>query len=142
MESYWSNIVVLFEDGFWVAYFETARQDGQEYRVARHVFGPEPSDAELRDFILHSDVTRLRWSAEAVIARDHKESKSPKRRIREAAKAVRKDFGASRAREAVKADIVRRKEEKGVLRKACQEQGRDMDFTRRREKRKRKRRGH
>ena len=50
MESYRTNILILFEDGFWVAYIENSHANGDDYHVARHVFCPEPSNAELREF--------------------------------------------------------------------------------------------
>ncbi|WP_413785160.1 DUF2992 family protein [Desulfovibrio sp.] len=50
MESYRTNICILFEDGFWVAYIENSHANGDDYHVARHVFCPEPSNAELREF--------------------------------------------------------------------------------------------
>jgi hypothetical protein len=42
---------VYFEDPFWVGVLES--EDERAFVVARHVFGAEPSNAELRDFLLY-----------------------------------------------------------------------------------------
>ncbi|HZE41373.1 MAG TPA: YjdF family protein, partial [Stackebrandtia sp.] len=44
-----STFTVFFEDPFWVGVLEIAGPDG--VRAARHVFGPEPSNAELWQFV-------------------------------------------------------------------------------------------
>lgn len=142
MESYWSSIFILFEDGLWVGYFETAKHNGTEYCAARHLFGPEPSDAELREFVLQDGTTRLQWTAELVNKPRSSVPKSPKRRVRDAAKAVQNISGASQAREAVKADIACRKIDGAKLRKLFREENNDILFAKRQEKRKNKHRGH
>jgi Protein of unknown function (DUF2992) len=43
---------VFFEDPFWVAVFE--RQTGNQYQAARRVFGAEPSDPEVYQFVLQT----------------------------------------------------------------------------------------
>ena len=40
---------ILFEQRFWVGTFE--RMDKEGYAVARHIFGAEPSDAEIYEFV-------------------------------------------------------------------------------------------
>lgn len=42
---------ILFEQRFWVGTFE--RTDKEGYAVARHIFGAEPSDAEVYEFVLN-----------------------------------------------------------------------------------------
>src|SRR6188768_1854174 len=43
--------MIFFEKRFWVGTFE--RTDKEGYSVARHIFGGEPSDQEIYDFVLH-----------------------------------------------------------------------------------------
>lgn len=43
------KLTVYFEDPFWVGVFE--RDDETGFRVSRIVFGPEPTDAELYEYI-------------------------------------------------------------------------------------------
>ncbi|MCE5316902.1 MAG: YjdF family protein [Parachlamydia sp.] len=42
---------VFFEKRFWVGTFE--RTDKEGYAVARHIFGAEPSDPEIHEFVLN-----------------------------------------------------------------------------------------
>lgn len=42
---------ITFEAPFWVGIFEC--QEGDEYTTAKHIFGPEPTDPEVYDFVLH-----------------------------------------------------------------------------------------
>ena len=41
---------IFFEKCFWVGTFE--RTDKEGYAVARHIFGGEPSDPEIHEFVL------------------------------------------------------------------------------------------
>ena len=104
MESSRTNILVLFEDGFWVAYIENSDANGDDYRVARYVFGPEPSNAELREFFLSSFEGALFWTESSMKYPIKALAANPKRRIREAAAAVCQAGGATKAREAIKLD--------------------------------------
>ncbi len=42
---------IYYENRFWVGTFE--RTDKEGYAVARHIFGSEPSDSEIYDFVLN-----------------------------------------------------------------------------------------
>lgn len=42
---------IFFEKRFWVGTFE--RSDKEGYAVARHIFGAEPSDSEIHEFVLN-----------------------------------------------------------------------------------------
>ena len=44
-----AKLTVFFEDPYWVGVFE--REDEYEYQVARTIFGSEPTDAELYEFL-------------------------------------------------------------------------------------------
>ena len=48
---YTINVTILFENNFWMGIFE--RNDDDGYAVARKIFGSEPSDAELYEFVLN-----------------------------------------------------------------------------------------
>jgi hypothetical protein len=140
MESFWSSFFIVFENGIWVGYFETAKEDGEGYRAARYVFGPEPGEGEIREFILQNGALRLHWTT-ATSVPPLAVSKSPKRRSREAARAVQDPSGASKARNAVKADMARHKGERRTRRKQRIEQEQERRFVQRQEKRKSKHRG-
>ena len=42
---------IFFEKHFWIGTFE--RTDKEGYTVARHIFGAEPSDPEVHEFVLN-----------------------------------------------------------------------------------------
>lgn len=42
---------IFFDKRFWVGTFE--RTDKEGYAVARHIFGVEPSDPEVHEFVLN-----------------------------------------------------------------------------------------
>lgn len=50
MDKISGKLTVLFEEPFWVGIFE--RQDGKKYEACRVVFGAEPKEVEVYEFIL------------------------------------------------------------------------------------------
>ena len=81
-----SSTLTVFHDGqFWVGLAE--RVEGRRYGVARIVFGAEPSDEEILRFV------SSKWAKLAFLgdepAEASKPAKDPKRRAREAAKALK-----------------------------------------------------
>lgn len=77
-----SRLTVFFEEPFWVGVFEQ-ETDGV-MRAARVVFGAQPTDAEVFEFVLrHAD--RLRYGP-PVEGRLSRETANPKKRRREAAR--------------------------------------------------------
>ncbi|MBU1174694.1 MAG: YjdF family protein [Alphaproteobacteria bacterium] len=98
--SHFQTITTIYHDGqFWVAMIE--RLDGDRVDVARHVFGAEPSNAEL-----------LAWAGKGFAGLDFQPaparalpepSPNPKRRKREAAAELKQAGPSSRARDVVKA---------------------------------------
>lgn len=80
-----SRLTVFFEEPFWVGVFEQ-ETDGV-IRAARVVFGAQPTDAEVFEFVLrHAD--RLRYGP-PVEGRLSRETANPKKRRREAARETR-----------------------------------------------------
>lgn len=49
-KKYTIKVTVLIENSFWVGIFE--RNDSEGYAVARKIFGGEPTDPELYEFVL------------------------------------------------------------------------------------------
>jgi len=140
METTTLRLFILFEDGFWVGYFE--RACGGEYRAARHVFGSDPGLAELRDFVLSRDSDRIRWTRSHTFAIEVALGKNPKRRMREIAKSMHDSRVASKARQAIKAEQEARQVERRSSRSAANAELKDERYFEKRELRKRKRRGH
>ena len=81
-----SSILTVYHDGqFWVGLAEHV-EDGR-YGVARIVFGGEPSNEEILQFVT-SEWEKLSFFGDKV-TETSKPAKNPKRRAREAAKALK-----------------------------------------------------
>ena len=86
-----SSTLTVYHDGqFWVGLAEHV-EDGR-YGVARIVFGTEPSNEEILQFITSKWAKLTFFGDEAT--ETSKPSKNPKRRAREAAKALKRPTGA------------------------------------------------
>lgn len=70
-----AGLTVFFEGQFWVGIFE--RVSGDRLSVCRHIFGAEPKDSEVWEFILR-DYERLKFSPE-VESPVRKAADNPKR---------------------------------------------------------------
>lgn len=134
-----SSTLTVYHDGqFWVGLIEHV-EDGK-LGATRIVFGAEPSDEEILQFVVR------RWEKLAFFGEGQpdrpKLARNPKRRMREAAKALKESPASTKAqqalsaeREAIKADSIRVRSQRR----------REMALQRyelRSAKRKRKRRGH
>ena len=98
---------VYFDDPFWVGVFE--RNDENGYSAARHVFGDEPSDAELLHFCKNEFVA-LKYSAAIPPEKTPLEEMNFKRRQREVRKQMSQTGVGTYAQRALKAEYKRRKE--------------------------------
>ena len=133
-----SSFTVLFQPPFWVGIAE--RWEDAGYSAARVVFGPEPTDAQLCQW-LEKEWHRLRFSPAVEGERPAAERKNPKREQREAREATRARGASTRAQEA----LSRQREQEGLerqigRRQAKQEQA-ERKFLLRQEKKRAKKRG-
>ncbi len=93
-----SSTLTVYHDGqFWVGLAEHV-EDGR-YGVARIVFGAEPSDEEILRFVVN------KWAKLSFFGHDpteaSKPAKNPKRRAREAAKALKQPAMSTKAQQAL-----------------------------------------
>ena len=89
---------VLFQPPFWVGIAERWEEAG--YSAARVVFGAEPTDAQLYEW-LEREWHRLKFSPAAEGERPVPERRNPKRALREARAATRIRGVSTRAQEAL-----------------------------------------
>ena len=129
---------VLFQPPFWVGVAERWEEGG--YSAARVVFGAEPTDARLYEWLLR-EWHRLNFSPAEEGERPVPERKNPKRALREARAATRTRGISPRAQEA----LSRQREQEGL---ACQAESRrkrqeeaDRKFLLRQQKKRAKKRG-
>lgn len=134
-----SSTLTLYHDGqFWVALVEHV--EGGQLSVARIVFGAEPSDTEILKFIVNG------WEKLSFYGNEEpdkpKVAKNPKRRMREAAKALSKPAMSTKAQQALSEQRESMKE-RSVHRRSLKRQEKEQErFELREAKRKQKHRGH
>lgn len=134
-----SSTLTVYHDGqFWVGLAEHV--EGGRYGVARIVFGAEPSDEEILRFVVSG------WEKLAFFGDDpteaSKPARNPKRRAREASKALRQPAMGTRAQQALANQRETMKRESAHARSQRRAEEADARFEQRRLKRKQKHRGH
>lgn len=133
-----SKLTVFFDEPFWVGVYEDL--DGKKLSVCKVVFGAEPTDAEIYDFIL-KHYYRLRFSAPVKAEIKHK-ADNPKRRQRAARKQLEKTGIGTKSQQALKKQYEENKAERKIFSREQREVEKQRQFELRQQKRKEKHRGH
>lgn len=134
-----SFTLTVYHDGqFWVGLAEHV--EGGRYGAARIVFGAEPSDEEILRFVVN------KWAKLSFFGDDLTEAsklaKNPKRRAREAAKALKRPAVSTKAQQALAAQREAMKRESAQARSQRRADEAKACFEQRKLKRKQKHRGH
>src|SRR5512133_3784121 len=133
------KLTVFFEEPFWVGVFE--RMDETGLRVSRVVFGAEPTDVELYEYIRREysslDFSKPIRSQVEIIRR-----KNFKRMQREVRKTVYEEGIGTRAQQAIKLQMELNKTEHQVKSREQREAEKMLKFKLKQEKKKEKHRGH
>lgn len=134
-----SSTLTAYHDGqFWVGLAEHV--EGGRYGAARIVFGAEPPDEKILRFVVN------KWAKLSFFGHDSAEAskpaKNPKRRAREAAKALKQAAMGTKAQQALVAQREAMKQESAHARSRRRAEEADARFEQRKLKRKRKHRGH
>jgi hypothetical protein len=133
------KLTVYFEDPFWVGVFE--REDETGYCVSRVVFGSEPTDVELYEYV-QREYAHLSFSQPV---KDHIRifrKKKFKRVQREVRKEVYEDGVGTKAQQAMKLQTELNKKEHQVISRERREEEKALRFQAKQEKKKQKHRGH
>ena len=134
-----SSTLTVYHDGrFWVGLAEHV-EDGR-YGVARIVFGAEPSDEEILQFIVNKWEKLSFFDNEPTEA--SKPARNPKRRAREASKALKQPAMSTKAQQALSNQREIMKRESAHARSQRRAEEAKARFEQRKLKRKRKHRGH
>lgn len=136
-----SSFTVFYDDPFWVGILE--RTDEKGYWIGRHVFGAEPSNAEIWSFA-SNDFPAMR--IELVYHSDDELRKPPiksnrKRAQREAARQQRQGLRAY-THQALQDQYKARKEDQLQNIKTLKEKNQERRFLMKQQKKKEKTRGH
>lgn len=133
---------IFFEKRFWVGTFE--RMDKEGYAVARHIFGGEPSDPEIHEFVLNHYHELKFGEAKEVDVQIRR--MNPKRMQREVRREITRMKETTRlstiAQDYMREEIEKNKREKNSISSAEKQARKDEQFSLKQEKRKEKHRGH
>ena len=132
-----STLVVCFDGQFWVGIVERV-EDGA-LSSCRVVFGAEPSNEEVLDFVLRN------WAGlslgPTVACEERAMARNPKRRARQAARELKQRGPSTRAQIALAEQREALAQESAARNKEHREEEKRQRFEQRRERAKRKRRG-
>ena len=132
------KLTVFFEDPFWVGVFE--RRSGGTLSVCRVIFGAEPKDYEVWEFVLkHYD--RLTFSP-SIAAGTRQAADNPKRRQRAARKQLRTPGVGTRSQQALQLQREEMKAQRKQAGRERKEAEARRQFALKQQKRKEKHRGH
>ena len=131
------RITVYFDDPFWAMLYE--RESGGWYEASRTVFGAEPKDYEMADFVL-KNYYWLRFSPD--VAADVKEAvRNPKRMQREVQKQVQNTGIGTKSQQALKLQQEQLKTKRKTVSREQREAEKQRQFELKQQKRKEKHRG-
>jgi len=94
-----SSLTILFEDPFWIGLYE--RIDGDRYEVCKIVFGAEPKDYEVYDFML-KNWHKLKFSPSVKTDKIEERKINPKRLKREINRQLENKGIGTKAQQALK----------------------------------------
>jgi len=134
------KLTILFNGQFWEGVVESY-QDGC-LKAGRHIFGSEPKDSEVFDFVNNLAAKLLEGTAASVDVSLVEDKKiNPKRRSREAAKEMSIRGISTKAQEALQLEQELQKKEKKVQTKAEREEEKEQKRLLARQKAKERHRG-
>lgn len=141
-----ASTTIHADGSLWVAVYEVRHADGT-MQVARHVFGAEPSDAELWQWVRESglDLIDRACSAPRVPVgrtRIGRPIRNPKRLARQAAKEQACPSTSTASQEALKATLTQQRQQARTVRRQDAERSKQEKRRKRVAKRKAQRRGH
>ncbi|AUN10940.1 YjdF family protein [Clostridium botulinum] len=133
------KLTVLFDEPFWIGIFE--KQDQDKIQICRVVFGQEPKDYEVYDFIL-KNYYNLKFSGPIAIVKKPKKEINPKRMQRKIKKTVQENGIGTKAQQALKLDYENKKTERKIKSKEDREKLKKLKFEKRQQKKAKKKKGH
>ena len=134
-----SSTLTVYHDGqFWVGLAEHV--EGGRYGAARIVFGAEPSNEEILRFVVNK-WAKLEFFGDEP-AETRKPARNPKRRAREASKALKQPAMGTKAQQSLANQRETMKRESAHARRRRRAEETDARFEQRKLKRKQRHRGH
>ncbi|WP_053956871.1 YjdF family protein [Inediibacterium massiliense] len=133
------GLTVLFEDPFWIGVFE--RNYDEKYEVSRIVFGSEPKDYDVYDFIL-KEFYNIKFTKPIFMDKKIDKKINPKRLQRKIKKQVENNGIETKAQLAIKLQYQENKVEGKKRSKEKKEEDQRRRFEMKQQKKKEKHKGH
>ncbi len=134
-----SKLTVLFEKPFWIALYE--RENDQRYEVCKIMFGAEPKDYEVYDFLL-KNWNEFRFSPSVKTEVTEQKRINPKRMQRLINKQTADTGMGTKAQQALKIQQEQGKLQRKTFSREQREEEKRLKFELRQQKRKEKHKGH
>lgn len=133
---------IFFEKRYWVGTFERTDKDG--YAVARHIFGAEPTDPEIYEFVLnHYHELKFGELKEVNIQIQRMNPKRVQREVRREMERMKETTKPSTiAQDYMREEIEKKKKEKKSVSSAEKQARKDEQFALKQLKKREKQRGH
>lgn len=133
---------IFFDKRYWVGTFE--RTDKEGYAVARHIFGGEPTDPEVYEFVLtHYQELRFGEPKEITLEIKRMNPKRVQREVRREMERMKETTKPSSfAQDYMREEIEKKKLHKKQQSNAEKQARKDEQFAIRQKKKKEKQRGH
>ncbi|WP_080121203.1 YjdF family protein [Bacillus subtilis] len=135
------KLTIYYDGQFWVGVVEVV--DNGKLRAFRHLFGTEPRDSEVLEFV-HNQLLNMMVQAEqeGVRLQGRRQKKiNPKRLQRQVSKELKNAGVASKAQEAIKLELEARKQKKKQIMKEQREHVKEQRYMLKKQKAKKKHRG-
>ena len=132
------TLMVFFEEPYWIGFL--TRMEDEKQSVSRIVFGAEPSDQEVYQWIL-SEYDMIRFSPPVESEKTIRLAANPKRRQRQAAKEIMRSV-STKSQMALQLAYEATKQERKMLSKAAAEEKAERKYSLHQEKKKARHRGH
>ncbi|MBN6186387.1 YjdF family protein [Aneurinibacillus sp. BA2021] len=134
------KLTVYFEGQFWVGVLEEV-EDGR-VRACRYVFGSEPKETEVLDFVKHRAMSLLEQSTQTAEGSvEPKRKHNPKRMARLAAKETQQRGISTYAQEALQLELEKRKRTRKMQAREQREAEKERKYALKVTKAKQKHRG-
>jgi len=118
------KLTVFFEGQFWVGVVEDANNG--KLRAYRHIFGAEPYDADVLEFVQHELLKRMECISQNVdIKVSHERRINPKRLARQAAEETAQRGISDKAKQALMNELDHRKKVRQVITREMREAEKD-----------------
>lgn len=133
---------IFFDKRYWVGTFE--RSDKEGYAVARHIFGAEPTDSEVHDFVLHHyDELNFGEFKAFTLQIKRMNPKRVQRQVRREMAKIKETMRPSTfAQDYIREELEKKKKEKKVKSSLEKQIRKDKQFTMKQQKKKEKHKGH